>query len=65
MEVQRLCFNEFPEQCGGCSEYSESVVDQTAQFALLASMGMIYLPGYKKITVKECARYHKRKVEYL
>jgi hypothetical protein len=65
MEVQHLCFNEFPEQCGGCPEYRESLVDQTAQLALLAGMGMIYLPDYKRVIIKECTRYHKRKVEYL
>jgi hypothetical protein len=31
----------------------------------MTSMGMPYLPPYKKAIVKECKRYHKRKVEPL
>ena len=65
MEVQYVCFKEFPDQCIECPEYKESVVDQTPQLTLLAGMGMIYLPDYKKIVIKECSRFHKRKVEYL
>jgi len=64
LEVQNACFNEFPDQCIGCPEYSETRQDQATQLMLLAGMGMTYPPFWKKI-VKECKLYHKRKVEYL
>ena len=64
LEVQRACFNEFPDQCVGCPEYSETRQDQATQLILLTGMGMMPSPYAKKI-VKECKRYHKRKVEYL
>jgi len=64
LEVQHVCFNEFPDQCTGCPEYSETRQDQATQF-MLAGMGMMYPPPYYwKRIVKECKRYHKRKVEY-
>ncbi|MGA3290359.1 MAG: hypothetical protein ABSD42_08990 [Candidatus Bathyarchaeia archaeon] len=64
MEVQYACFNEFPDQCAGCPEYSETRQDQAPQLSLLSGMGMMYPPYMEKV-VKECKRYHKRKVEYL
>jgi len=64
LEVQRACFNEFPDQCIGCPGYSERRQGQTTQLMLLAGMGMIYPPAYLKMIVKECKLYHKRKVEY-
>jgi len=65
LEVQHVCFNEFPDQCIGCPEYSETRQDQATQLMLLARMGMMYPPPYGKKVVKECKVYHKRKVEYL
>jgi len=64
LEVQHVCFNEFPDQCVGCPEYSETRQDQATQLILLTEMGMMYPPYAEKI-VKEYKRYHKRKVEYL
>ncbi|MGA3288695.1 MAG: hypothetical protein ABSD42_00445 [Candidatus Bathyarchaeia archaeon] len=64
MEVQYACFNEFPDQCPGCPEYSETKSDQASQLLLLSGMGMMYPPYIAKV-VKECKRFHKRKVEYL
>ncbi len=61
MEVQRSCFNDFPNQCVRCPEYTEVRQDNSAAFAFLGGMGT-FIPG--KI-VKECKRYHKRKVENL
>jgi hypothetical protein len=65
LEVQRVCFNEFPNECIGCLEYSEIGHDQTTQLMLLAGAGMIYPLAYLKKVVKECKLYHNRKVEYL
>jgi len=65
LEVQRACFNEFPDQCTGCPEYTETRQNETAQLMLLAGMGMTYPPRYLKKVIKECKLYHKRKVEYL
>ena len=62
LEVQFACFNEFPDQCVACPEYREIKQDQASQLSLFT--GMTYLPYGEKI-VKECKRYHKRKVEYL
>jgi hypothetical protein len=64
LEVQRVCFNEFPDQCVGCPEYSETRQDQATQLMLMAGMGM-YPPLYAGKVIKECKLYHKRKVEYL
>ena len=48
LEVQYACFNEFPDQCAGCPEYSETRQDQATQLTLLAGMGMMnpvpYMP---------------------
>ncbi|MGD0204170.1 MAG: hypothetical protein ABSC20_09740 [Candidatus Bathyarchaeia archaeon] len=65
MEVQYACFNEFPDQCAGCPEYSETRQDQATQLTLLAGMGMMNPVPYAEKIVKECKRYHKRKVEYM
>jgi hypothetical protein len=64
LQVQRLCFNEFPDQCSGCPEYRESRQDQTPQLILLAGMGFTDGLQYAKV-VKECKLYHKRIVEYI
>lgn len=64
LEVLRLCFNEFPDQCVGCPDYTEVCQDHSAEFALLAGLGT-FIPPYPSIIIKECKRYHKRKVEYL
>lgn len=63
MEVPRLCFNEFPDECVGCPEYRETRQDPTMQLALLAGVGFTYGLQYAKV-VKECKLYHKRLVEY-
>ena len=65
MEVQDLCFNDFPDQCVGCPEYSEVRQDQRAELALLAGLGTFVSQQFKGKVVKECKRYHKRKVEHL
>jgi hypothetical protein len=63
LEVQRLCFNEFPEKCSGCPEYREYREDPTNRLILQAGMGFIYPLPYLTV-VKECKLYHKRAVEY-
>lgn len=65
LEVQRACFNEFPDECVECPEYKETRQDQASQLSLLAGMGMMTPLPYAAKIVKECKRYHKRKVEYL
>ena len=65
MEIQHLCFKEFPDQCVGCPEYSEVRVDQAAEFALVTGLGTFYPPQFAGKIIKECKRYHKRKVEYV
>ena len=65
LQVQYMCFNEFPDQCAGCPEYSEIRQDQATQFMWLTGMVTMYPPPYFDKVVKECKRYHKRKVEYL
>jgi len=62
LEIQRPCFNGFPDECVACPEYFETVQDQAAQLIFFA--GMTYTPTVAKI-VKECKRYPQRKVEYL
>jgi hypothetical protein len=63
LEVQNACFNEFPDQCTGCPEYSETRKVQETQLLPLSGMGMMYPPYMEKV-IKECKRFHKRKVEY-
>ncbi|MGA2387133.1 MAG: hypothetical protein ABSG33_11465 [Candidatus Bathyarchaeia archaeon] len=65
MEVQYACFNEFPDQCVGCPEYTEVRQDQRSELALLASLGTFVPPQFTGKIVKECKRYHKRTVEYI
>jgi len=65
LEVQHVCFNEFPDKCTGCPDYDEIRQDQTTQLMLLAGGGVMYPLAYLKKVVKECKLYHKRKVEYL
>jgi hypothetical protein len=63
--MQFACFNEFPYQCVGCPEYTEVRQGQRAELALLAGLGTFVPPEFTAKIVKECKRYHKRKVEYL
>ncbi len=65
MEIQRLCFKEFPDQCSGCPEYTEVRQNQSAEFILLAGIGTFVPPQFTGKVVKECKRYHKRKAEYI
>lgn len=65
VELQRLCFKEFPDQCIGCPEYTEVRQDQSSEIAFLAGMSTFVLPQFTGKIVKECKRYHKRKVEYI
>ena len=62
LEIERLCFNGFPDECVACPEYREIRHGHGAELVFFA--GMTYVPNMAKI-VKECKRYHKRKVEYL
>ncbi|HLN89450.1 MAG TPA: hypothetical protein VK253_05230 [Candidatus Binatia bacterium] len=65
MQVQRACFNEFPDQCAACPDYRETKIDGASQFMWLAGMATVYPTPYMGKIVRECKRYHKRKVEYL
>ncbi|HTY74558.1 MAG TPA: hypothetical protein VMD05_03230 [Candidatus Nanoarchaeia archaeon] len=65
MQVQHSCFNEFPEQCIGCPEYSEIRQDQAAQLMWMADVFAMYPPPYFGKIVKECKRFGKRRIEYL
>jgi hypothetical protein len=65
LEKQELCFNDFPDQCGGCPEYREKRLDSALPLVLFSGMGMPYPPRYKGVVVKECKLYHKRRVELL
>jgi len=65
LELQHLCFKEFPNQCIGCPEYTEVRQDQSSEIAFLAGMSTFVLPQFTGKIVKECKRYHKRKVEYI
>ena len=65
VEVQYACFNEFPDQCVGCPEYTEVREDQAAELNLLAGLGTFVPSQFMGKIVKECKRYHKRTVEYL
>ncbi|MGD0071602.1 MAG: hypothetical protein ABSB71_08600 [Candidatus Bathyarchaeia archaeon] len=49
----------------GCSEYTEKRQDQAVELTLLAGLGTFNPPQFMTKIVKECKRYHKRKVEYL
>ncbi len=64
LQVQHACFNEFPDQCAGCPDYRENRLDESSQFMWLAGM-VSTNPPYVGRVVKECKRYHKRKVDYL
>jgi hypothetical protein len=65
LEMQYGCFNDFPDECVGCPEYSEVRQDQTAEVALLASLGTFGIPQFMRRVVKECKKYNKRRVEYI
>ena len=60
-----MCFKEFPDQCTGCPDYSETRKDQSTQLMWLAGTGIVYPTLYANKVIRECKRYHKRKVEYL
>jgi len=64
LQEQLACFKEFPNQCGGCSQYRETRQDLTEQLTWMSGMGLAY-PQYPIKIVKECIAYHKRVVEYL
>jgi hypothetical protein len=65
MEVQDMCFNDFPDQCVGCPEYTEIRQDQVTEFTLLAGLGTFTPPQFMRKIIKECKKYHKRRVEYV
>ncbi|MGA2680583.1 MAG: hypothetical protein ABSF44_02145 [Candidatus Bathyarchaeia archaeon] len=60
-----MCFKEFPDQCIGCPEYTEVRHDRTAEIAWLSGTGLFSPPQFARKIIKECKRYHKRKVEYV
>jgi hypothetical protein len=62
LEMQRACFNEFPVQCNGCSEYRETRQDYTDRLILLT--GMTFYPQPLVKVVKERKAFHKRVLEY-
>src|SRR5674476_1160032 len=64
LQVQHACFNDFPDQCTGCPDYSETKMEPLSQYTWLAGMVTMYPPHYVSRVVKECKRYHKRRVEY-
>jgi len=63
--VQYACFSEFPDQCVGCPEYTEVRVDKTLELSLLSGLGSFSPTQFMAKIVKECQRFHKRKVEYI
>ena len=65
LEVQYACFNDFPDQCVGCPEYTEVRQDQVTETALLASLGTFSIPQFMRKIIKECKKYQKRRVEYI
>ena len=64
LQVQHACFNDFPDQCAGCPDYSETKTEPLSQYTWLAGMITMYPPHFVSKVVKECRRYHKRIVEY-
>src|ERR1035437_5494986 len=64
LQVQHACFNDFPDQCTGCPDYSETKMEPLSQYTWLAGMVTMYPPHFVSRVVKECRRYHKRIVEY-
>ena len=65
MQSVESCFRDFPAQCEGCSEYRERRYDSALQLISTSTMGVPYPSQYRNAVVKECKRYHKRKVEPL
>ena len=65
MQSAESCLRGFPDQCEGCSEYRERRYNLALQLIATYTMGMPYPSHYKNAVVKECKRYHKRKVEPL
>ncbi len=61
IEVQSSCFVKFPDKCKGCPEYREM---KRGQVLLFPSWKALFEPVYGEKVVKECRRYHQRKVEY-
>jgi hypothetical protein len=59
-----MCFKEFPDQCAGCPDYTETRKDPSTQLMWLTGTGIVYPPIYANRVIKECKRYNKRKVEY-
>jgi hypothetical protein len=64
LQVQDVCFNEFPDQCAGCPDYSETSTEPLSQYTWLAGIVTMYPPHFVSKVVKECKRYHRRKAEY-
>jgi len=64
LQVQNACFNDFPDQCAECPDYCETKVEPLSQYPWLAEIVTMYPPNFASKVVKECKRYHKRKVEY-
>ena len=65
MQKHELCFNDFPDQCEGCPEYTEKRPDSALPLVWVTGMGMVYPRQYKNVVVKECKLYHKRRTEFL
>lgn len=65
LEEQEACFNAFPYQCVGCSEYTETRQYRLSELTLLAGIANSTAPEYEVKVVKECRRFRKRKIEYL
>jgi hypothetical protein len=65
LQVQDTCFKEFPDQCAGCPDYSETWQNQATQLMWLMGTGIVYPPLNGNRITKECKRYHKLKVEYV
>jgi hypothetical protein len=65
LQLQNICFKEFPDQCARCPEYSETTKDQSMQLMWLTGTGIVYPPLYMYKIIKECKRYNKRKIEYI
>jgi hypothetical protein len=65
--LQRVesCLSGFPDQCEGCPEYRERRYDSALQLISISTIGVPYPSQFKNAVVRECKRYHKRKVEPL
>ena len=64
LEVEQLCFKEFPDQCAGCPDYFERRQSGETEYALISGFSTFFPAQFTSRVVKECTRFHKRKVEY-